>query len=278
MQGESRGGERVDETDETGSVHVWRDLTSPTRVLTVASAASLFLHLVQAAILWVDPVVDARAIEAALARGVTVGALVELALVLSIIVCAGLSLAWLYRASTNALLLHGRMKYSPRGGVIWFFIPAVNTIMSLSVVYDIWSASGGNKKGGRLVLLWWALAMASIYIVTTWLVGSRIDLITQAVVAGSTLTFMLLARRILALQRFAETGAEFGEPAREVDPAAKPFIPIDTAPHASLERVEPLQQPREYKIASGSSRAAQSVGPAPAPIVVRRPEPGGQAD
>jgi hypothetical protein len=261
------------ESDAGANGHRWRDLTTLTRVLAIASAISLFFHLVRA-IFSTAPDIDAASLAA---TGLPVTPGVDLALQISIFVCAGLGLAWLHGASVNAHILRPRMKYSPGASVAWFFVPALNIIMIMAVVYEIWSASGGDKKGGRLVMVWWALVVLAIHGDVVWLAGVPRPWLIQIVVVGATLSFLLLARRIVLLQAVGAAGEVFGD-ASDVDdgPETAAFSPVDTNPQPSLEMFEPAGlHPKEYTVGPSPGVAkVHPIGRVPAPILVRRPEAG----
>lgn len=251
----------------------WRELSTLTNMLTIASAVSLILHVIRAAIFHFAPGYAAPSDMPWLSAGISFGPLLELALQVSIILCTGLGLMWLHGASVNAHILQSRMKYSPRAGVLWFFIPAVNSIMSLAVVYEIWSASGGDRKGGRLVLVWWVLAMATLYFDVFWLVGEPADLLFQIIVAGSTISFLMLARRIRALQAVGAAGVVFRDD-DDIDPyETAAFSPVDINPQPSLELFESTRAlPKTHVALPSNSAKGYPVDPRPGSIVVRRPK------
>ena len=135
----------------------------------------------------------------------------DLAMGTAFFICVAVGVAWLYFASVNAHVLSPRMKYSPRVGMAWFFVPLLNQIMPFSVVYDIWTASGGGRGGGRLVGLWWSLSVLSGILCFAWKLGLNPNPIVQAVLAGATLSFFVLAKTIDRLQRERAKLSVFGD-------------------------------------------------------------------
>lgn len=246
----------------------YRDLSGWTKVLTAISITCLLLHLARALL----------SIGGALNVGSSsIGSTIDFTLKGLFLGSAIVGLAWLYRANLNAHALSRHMKHSPLAAVIWFFAPALNILFSMSVVYEIWSQSGGNKRE-KILIIWWALTVLSIYIGTLWMFSDRTPLLIQSILAGSTLSFLIIARRIDAFQSLAAAAAEFGEPVdsdQEVLVADDRLRPQPYAhPHTSIENVEQL---RSIESSNGavnppSIRIPPAVADRPPAIVLQRPK------
>lgn len=196
---------------------------------------------------------------------------VDTVLKLAVLANAGVALGWLHRASRNAHAISPGMKYSPNAAVGWFFVPAVNVLYTVAVVYEIWSRSGGPKRS-RLLIAWWAMTMPTIYLVyPAWIMSGTTTLGGQLLIAASPITFLALARRVERDQAHAAVAAQFGEP-REAPPAAEPQPDQGWVPFA---RIEPVEDPGSI----GTIEARPTVRLTPTPpgkpdvIVLKRPAP-----
>ena len=261
------------------SPHRWRDLSKPTTLLTVVTLVCLVLQVSKGA-------VDALSVRTYSLNGslqsapsFAFGRLLDRTLLASIMICAAVSLVWLYLASVNAHVLKPRMKYSPLVGLVWFFVPGLGTIMPLSVVYDIWAASGGDQKGGRVMITWWCLTVPSVLLCIAWASGGlRPNLLSQAVIAGASLSFLILARRLNKLQQDGLRLQAFGDdPEAEAEAPRNSFaehldMPLSVV-EDTMRRLEPQRHEGKLQPPAGSGPKALSVndrGP-PAVVYVRRP-------
>lgn len=240
----------------------YRDLSPWTRALTAVSLLCLVLHAGRAGLM---TFAAASAGETWLNSSVETP--VDLALKGLFLASAGVGLAWLYRASANAHALSPGMKHSPRAAVGWFFVPALNFLFSLSVVYEIWTRSGGPERA-KILITWWSFTVLSIYGGSVWILGFEAPLFIQGVFAGSTLSFLILARRIDGFQRLAAMAAEFGEA-----PEQDHVVPEDPAFRPPPTTVETVDPPRFVEAGNSSlhlSRRTPTLS-GPGVILVSRP-------
>ena len=241
------------------SPHRWRDRSKPTTLLTVVTLVCLVLQVSKGA---VDALsVRAYSLDGSLqsAPSFALGRLLDRTLLASIMICAAVSLVWLYLASVNAHVLKPRMK--------------------LSVVYDIWAASGGDQKGGRVMITWWCLTVPSVLLCIAWASGGlRPNLLSQAVIAGASLSFLILARRLNQLQQDSLRLQAFGDdPEAEAEAPRNSFaehldMPLSVV-EDTMRRLEPQRHEGKLQPPAGSGPKALSVndrGP-PAVVYVRRP-------
>lgn len=81
------------------------------------------------------------------------------------IVAGWLTLRWIYRANANAQQLADDMSVSPRGNVIWFFVPIGNLWVPFAGVRETWQVSHAPNEWRSvrvplLLRMWWASWLA----------------------------------------------------------------------------------------------------------------------
>ena len=80
-------------------------------------------------------------------------------------------LMWMHRASTDLQHLGvDEQKYSPRAGVIWWFVPIASWWMPYRVLREIWHGSlRYRERTPPMFTIWWWLWC--IYVVFSWVLG-----------------------------------------------------------------------------------------------------------
>jgi hypothetical protein len=216
--------------------------------LGVVTALSLVLHVARAGLY----ALVERAVAAGRTprlppgfAGVSFGWILEIALVVSVIACSIAFVVWVHDASVKAHAFAPNMKHSPWSGVGWLVFPLINFFMSLSVVYDLWAASGGDRSKGRMVLVWYGAYAVSAIPCWMWASGVLPNLLGQIIVAFSSLASLALARRIARMQVIAATAAEFG-PADEAEAVVHSEFPLpDRETFEPAPRTVRLVEPRK---------------------------------
>ncbi len=83
-------------------------------------------------------------------------------------VSAVLLLRWIYCANANVRIMGATgLRFTPRGAILWYFIPLANLWKPYQAIKEIWRASmdPGNWKQVKvpgLLPLWWTLAIGSL--------------------------------------------------------------------------------------------------------------------
>jgi hypothetical protein len=98
------------------------------------------------------------------------------AVALSIVGCAVFGALWLFRAAKNAdVLAPGAMRSSPSWSVACFFVPFVNLIMPMRVMFELFSTSVASGRGDRdhdsdsgdayaVVIAWWVVCLLAVFL------------------------------------------------------------------------------------------------------------------
>jgi hypothetical protein len=85
----------------------------------------------------------------------------------AIAISAILLLRWIYLANSNVRILGAnRLRFTPRGAIIWYFVPIFNLWKPYQAMKEIWRASMDPKnwpqvKPPRLLPHWWTLWILS---------------------------------------------------------------------------------------------------------------------
>lgn len=187
----------------------------------------------------------------------------------------GIGVAWLYRASLNAHAFWPDMKYSPRAAVVWFFVPALNFLFTMAVMYEIWARSGGPRRSS-LLILWWAVTVPSINVLyPMWLLSDAPATGAYVLLAAAPICFLALAWRIDRLQAGAAIAAEFGEDPEPEPPAPEPdeFWRPGTFTRESTDDTRP-DGAIDPAVGTAPARLAPSPTGRPGIVVVKRPPTG----
>jgi hypothetical protein len=106
-----------------------------------------------------------------------------------------LILMWIYRANANARQLGAEgMQFTPRGSVVWYFVPLANLFMPYRALREIWQASAAphawtREKTPRLFPLWWA----------SWIVSGMAGQVAMRMVMSAKTLDALLAANVASL-------------------------------------------------------------------------------
>jgi len=244
----------------------YRDLAGWTRALTFVSVLTLGAHAARAVLGTAVEFIPTSA-DGPLTWLPLAGLLLDLALKALFLASAATGLAWLYRANVNAHALSPGTKYSPIATVGWFFVPALNILYSFGVVYEVWARSGGPRRAA-IIITWWGFTVWSMHLFVLWAIVGKTNLFASFMFGGSTLLFLLIARRIQGFQRSTAIAAEFHDSGevREDGTEEEPWVRPP-----GYTKIETVEQPRSAPLPVASAQASRGSQGAPGVVMVKRP-------
>lgn len=189
---------------------------------------------------------------------------VDLALKWTYVATAGVELTWLFKAFELSSRTSDDMRYTPVRAVLLMVFPAVNVILGLSVIYDLWRSSGAPPRS-RLLFFWWGFWTISFYYSVGWYLTDGMPIQGQVIFVGSTLCFLIVANLIADLQITRLMQAEA---------PPKPSLAVELPPRAgwSLDEVTPVLAGETGPTLEPHTATVQRAPPSvPAPVVVVRP-------
>lgn len=260
------------ENQRTSGRYMFRDLQSSTRLVQTVTCVSLLLELVR--LIWRWHAAQSVSPDAGLAPSseFTLGQYLDLALGISILASAIVGLIWLQLAKTNAHALKPPLKHAITREIWWFLVPAINIRTPIYVVYDIWNASGGDPKEGRIIFIWWALTWISGFVFLIWTLGSGLHPSGQFTFAGSGVSFLILVTRIDKLQRRRAIAAVFGEADKPAAPKRHFAETLDIPPTVLDDVFRDLEPERKERSLQPATRASLPTSlEHPGVIYVQRP-------
>jgi hypothetical protein len=133
--------------------------------------------------------------------------------------CALTAVFWNLRVSKNAHTFGRRMEYSAWATLYWYIVPFAWFVMPMLVMEDIWLASGA--KNTILVKAWWALFVANLLfrVAVQFMPSVVLSEIVNTLTVVSTVTFLVMANKLSALQRKSDVADVFGDA-----PQASPLL------------------------------------------------------
>lgn len=144
-------------------------LTQSLKALLLAGNVATFLGLTSASVHLAQLLATGQGSSDDELTFVAVGeALLGLLQLVAILAVAVLFLRWIYLANTNVRVMGaGGLRYSPRGAIVWYFVPIASLWKPYQAMKEIWQASMDPANWRRvrtpkLLPIWWTLWLVSL--------------------------------------------------------------------------------------------------------------------